>query len=80
VQEEVCDEVPVRDLFLVLRNLKKQKIRIRIRIQRLSWGWRMEKRPLVGTICTLHLGTRMLQEQLYRDLGETGGIVMLYKL
>jgi hypothetical protein len=72
----VFAEVPVRDLFLVLRNLKKQRIRIR----RSSWGWRMEKRLLMGAICTLHLGTRFLQEQLNRHLGEIGGIVMIYKL
>ena len=78
MQEEVCAEVPVLDLFLVLMNLKIQKIRNRI--QRLSWGWKMVRRLLVGTICTLHLRTRLLQEQLNRYLREIGGIVMVYKL
>ena len=70
MQEEVCAEVPVRNLFLVLMNL---------RIQRLSRGWKMERR-LVGTICTHHLETRLLREQLNRYLRETRGIVMVYKL
>lgn len=68
MQEEVCAEVPVRDLFLVLRNLK---------IQRSSWGWRMERRLSVDTICILHLGTRLLQELLNCDLGEIGGIAKI---
>ena len=71
-------EVPVRGQFLVLRSLKIQ--RIRIRIQRSSWDWRLERRLLVGTICTLHLGTRLLLEQLNHDLEGIGGIVMVYKL
>ena len=54
MQEEVCAEVPLWGLFLVLRR--------------------------VGTICTLHLGTRLLQEQLNRDLGEIEGIATIYKL
>ena len=80
MQEEACVEIRVWDLFLVLRNLKIHRIRVRIRIQRLSWGWRLERRLLLGTICTLHLKIRLLQEQLNRDLGGIGGIVMVYKL
>ena len=34
----------------------------------------------MGIVCILRLGTCLLQEQLNRDLGEIGGIVMIYKL
>jgi len=69
VLEEVRVQVPVRDSFLVLGW-----------IQRLSRGWRAERVLLVGIICILHLGACLLQEELNHDLGEIGGIVMIYKL
>ena len=80
MQVVVCGEVPVRDYFLVMRNLKVQRIRIRIRIQRSCLSWGLKKRRLLGTICTLRLGTRLLQEQLNRDLEEIEDIAMVYKL
>ena len=65
----MCAEVPDRNLFLVLKNRKK------------SWGrHRLLRVFFVRTIYTLHLGAHLLQEQLYRDLGEIGGIVMIYRL
>lgn len=73
MQEEAWFEIPVPDLsFLILRDLKTQKIQVRIRRPRR--GWRMDRKLLVSTNCTLHLGSRLVQEQLNPLLGEIGGI------
>ena len=41
---------------------------------------RMLRELILRTIYTVHLGARLVQEQLCRDLGEIGGIVMIYRL
>lgn len=40
----------------------------------------MLRELLARTICTVHLGARLVQDQLCRALGEIGGIVMIYRL